>query len=196
MIAYSVKRRKLSVPLATSTPVLALIALGACDGDPYAIPWSEARDTVTLYSLARPELNLPSGFKFTTRRRIRIEEPAATGVWDMAVDTRGGAIVLLPPGALGVYGARARIATMEGQGFEDVTEAPLDTAAYVSQAPVSVSYGNVYVVRTNQQTGVFGAQCVYYAKLEPLAIDVAGGVLTFVFDANPVCNDPRLVPPD
>ncbi|MCE2455108.1 MAG: hypothetical protein J4G12_04715 [Gemmatimonadetes bacterium] len=184
-------------PLAASGVLaFALVAPGACDDDPFAIPWEEAPDTVTLYSLARPELNLHSAFNFTSRRRVTVEAPLATGVWDMAVDTRGGAIVLLPPGALGVYAARARIATLNGVSFDEVTEAPIDTAAYVSREPVPVAMGNIYVVRTNQQTGVFGAQCVYYAKLEPLVIDPGGGTLTFVFDSNPVCNDPRLVPPD
>jgi hypothetical protein len=51
------------------------------------------------------------------------------------------------------------------------------------------------VVQTTQVVGSFGQRCVFFAKLEPLVIDVAGGALTFLFDANPVCNDPRLVPP-
>jgi len=169
--------------------------LVACSDDPFAIPWEEEPDTVTLFSLARPELNLPSGFNFSTRQRIRVEAPASAGLWDIAVDTRAGAIVLLPPRALGVFTAGARIAVLEGETFGEVVEAPLDTASYTSTQPVQVQYGNIYVVRTNQRVGVFGAQCVYYAKLEPLAIDVGGGTLTFVFDANPVCNDPRLVPP-
>lgn len=191
-------RRGTSTPFASALVLAtgALLAFGACDDDPYAIPWEEAPDTVTLHSLARPELNLYSAFNFTNRRRIRVESPTATGVWDVAVDTRSGSIVLLPPGALGVHTARARIATIAGTSFEEVTEAPLDTASYVSAAPVPVAYGNIYVVRTNQQAGVFGSQCVYYAKLEPLDIDAAGGTLTFVFDSNPVCNDPRLIPPD
>jgi hypothetical protein len=37
---------------------------------------------------------------------------------------------------------------------------------------------------------------VFFAKLEPLVLDVAGGTLEFVFDASPVCNDTRLVPPE
>jgi len=30
----------------------------------------------------------------------------------------------------------------------------------------------------------------------PLVIDVEGGTLTFKFDASPVCNSLRLIPPD
>ena len=175
---------------------LVLFAALACDDDPFAIPWQVEADTVTLFSLARPELNLPSGFNFSSRQRVRVESPASTGVWDMAVDTRAGSIVLLPPGALGVFTARARIAVLEEASFDEVREAPLDTASYTTSTAVPVSYGNVYVVRTNQRIGVFGSQCVYYAKLEPLNINVGSGTLSFVFDSNPVCNDPRLVPPN
>ncbi|NIT86093.1 MAG: hypothetical protein GWN82_04050, partial [Gemmatimonadetes bacterium] len=49
-------------------------------------------DTVLLYSLARPELNLVSAYNFLQGAPIQVEEPNATGVWDVAVDTRGGAI--------------------------------------------------------------------------------------------------------
>jgi hypothetical protein len=38
--------------------------------------------------------------------------------------------------------------------------------------------------------------CSRYAKLQPVALDVATGRLEFIFDLNPLCNDRRLVPPD
>jgi hypothetical protein len=51
-------------------------------------------------------------------------------------------------------------------------------------------------VRTNQYVGSFGTRCVNYGKLEPVAIDAVVGTLSFVFDASPVCNDRKLIPPD
>ena len=174
---------------------LAAVGAGACGDDPFAIRWTESPDTVVLYSLARPELNLTSGFNFNNRIPSRIEAAAATGTWDVAVDTRDGAIVLLPPGALGVE-SRAGIAPVPGMSFEEVIEAPADTAAYTTDAPVPVQTGTVYVVRTNQGVGAFGTRCVYYAKLQPLEVDPVGGTLRFTFDASPVCNDRRLIPPD
>lgn len=181
-------------PVAASSCVAALVGITACGDNPFAFDWSDAPDTVLLYSLARPELNLESGFAFFQRRRVRIEAPSSTGTWDVAVDTRGDDIVLLPPGALGVVGA-ARISAMDGIALEDVTQAPADTMAYVANEAVPVRMGNVYVVKTNRSRGSFGSSCVYHAKLEPVAIDVPGGSLLFRYVTNPVCNSLDLVPP-
>ena len=40
------------------------VGLGACGDDPFAFRWNDVPDTAQIYSLARPELNLPSGFSF------------------------------------------------------------------------------------------------------------------------------------
>ncbi len=181
-------------------PVVAAIAaalsVGAagCGDDPFAFNWSDRPDTVVLYSLARPELNLESGFNFLQDRRVRVEAPSATGTWDVAVDTRGGALVLLPPGALGVT-STARITSLDGLSLEDVREAPSDTLVYTADQPVPVRFGTVYVVKTNRAPGSFGSSCVYHAKVEAVEIDVAGGTLTFRHVTNPVCNSRDLVPP-
>lgn len=178
---------------------LALLAAGslaaaACGSDPFAYQWTAQQDTVLLYSLARPELNLYSGFSFYQRSRVRVESATATGQWDVAVDTRGGQIVLVPPGGLGVT-SKARIAVLQGKSYDEVTSAPADTMLYTATEPVPVTKGNVYVVRTGQTTGSYGTSCVYYAKLVPVNIDPDGGALTFAFDASPVCNDRSLIPP-
>lgn len=174
----------------------ALLAAGAaaCGEDPYAVDWTAAPDTVLLYALARPELNLPSGFDFYNRAAVVIEDASATGLWDMAVDSRGGKIVLLPPGALGVS-SKAQVAALRGRKFDDVLEAPADTALYTSRAPVPVELGTVYVWRSRQNYGYYGMACVYYSKMEPLEMDPVGGTLSFVYDASPACNDRSLIPP-
>lgn len=167
----------------------------ACGDDPFAFDWNDSPDTVQLYSLARPELNLVSAFNFLQDLPVQVENPNSTGTWDVAVDTRGGNIVFLPPGALNVEGA-ARIATLASMSLDDVTEAPSDTLLYVRNRAVPVRMGEVYVVRTNRQRGSFGRSCVYYAKVEAVTIDPVGGTLTFREVTNPVCNDRDLVPPD
>jgi hypothetical protein len=186
--------RTLRPPVAAAVAVLS-VALVACGDDPFSFNWDPTPDTVLLYSLARPELNLVSGFAFLQRTPIRIESPGASGSWDAAVDTRDGRIVLLPPGALGVVGA-ARITTLEDLTLEDVRRAPSDTLVYVADEPVPVDMGNVYVVKTNRAAGSFGSSCVYYAKLAPVEIDPVGGTLRFEFVTNPVCNSQDLVPPN
>lgn len=176
------------------------MGLAACNEDPFAFDWYDTPDTTFLFSLARPELNLASGFNFYERAtnvsdgKVRVEEPGATGNWDVAVDTQGGSLVLLPPGALGIT-ARAAVAAVSGVAFDDIQQAPGDTLLYELNDPVPVVAGSVYVVRTNRQGGSFGSSCVYYAKLEPVVIDVAGGRLTFRFIASPICNNRELVSP-
>ena len=187
-----VRRRRLSV-------VAALLAMGvvgaaACGDDPFKIDWVESPDTVVLYSLARPDLNKVSGFDFYNRYALVVEDAESTGNWDFAVGTRNGRIVLLPPGALGVT-SKARVAALKGRTFADVTEAPADTLLYEARNPVPVELGTIYVWRTRQGYGSFGRVCVYYAKMEALAVDPAAGTLQFVFDSSRVCNDRSLIPP-
>ena len=182
-------------PAAIALTAAVLMGGTACSGDPFAFNWDDTPDTVLLYSLARPELNLVSAFNFLQGIPVRVERATATGSWDAAVDTDGEQIVLLAPGAFGVTGA-ARIATLEGLSYEDVTRAPKDTLVFTADQRVPVRMGNIYVVKTNRSLGSFGNSCVYYAKLQPIDIDAAGGTLTFRYVTNPVCNSPDLVPPN
>jgi hypothetical protein len=171
-----------------------LIGSAGCDDDPFKIRWEESPDTVLLYSLARPELNLLSGFDFVRRLPVRIESPAAAGEWDLALDTQDGDLVLLPPGALGMT-STARIIVMAGMSFDEVTRAPSDTTLYIGDRAVPVSIGNTYVIRTRQSLGSWGSRCLYYGKLEPLEKDLVSASLTFRYDVSPVCNSRKLIPP-
>lgn len=175
--------------------LLVALALAACDEDPFVIRWEASPDTAVLYSLARAEFALPSAFNFSLRSTVSIERPGAATQWDVALDTRNGQLVFVPPGALGIT-SRARVAEIPGQSFENVEEAPADTLLYSAQAPVPLQLGSVYIVRTDARSQTVGGGCSYYAKLEPLAIDTPTGYLQFVFDISPVCNDRRVVPPD
>ncbi|NIP59737.1 MAG: hypothetical protein GWM92_04095 [Gemmatimonadetes bacterium] len=168
--------------------------LAACGGDPFTPRWNENADTVVIYSLARPEINLASAFDFAGRQPVEVQAPGATGSWDVALDTRDGQLVLLPPGALSIE-SDAGIARVGGAAFAEVEEAPRDTAAFVRDQPVPVETGTVYVVRTRLTRSTFRL-CNRYAKFEPLSVSPGTGSLTFVFDTNPLCDDRRLVPPD
>jgi len=188
-------RRGIRIPAMVALLAVGAIGAAGCGDDPYAVDWTVSPDTVKLYALSRPQMNLPSGFDFYNRVAVVIEDAAATGMWDMAVDGRGGAIVLLPPGALGVS-SKAQVAPLKGRTFDDVTEAPADTALYTARAAVPVELGTIYVWRSRQNYGYYGSSCVYYSKMEPLVIDAAGGTLTFVYDSSPACNNRSLIPPD
>ncbi|MBT8398526.1 MAG: hypothetical protein HKO65_15230 [Gemmatimonadetes bacterium] len=187
-----------SPALVASVVVALLPLLGtvvACDDDLFQVNWEENPDTAFLFSLARPELNLLSGFDFIGRNPIPIESPEATGKWDMVLDTHEGGLVLLPPSALGIFGDKARIIPMGDVEFDAVRRAPADTTQYIGDQPVPVELGHVYIVRTRQQAGFYGRQCVYYGKFEPLEQDPVAGTLSFMFDVSPVCNSRKLYPP-
>ena len=180
----------------TIAPLLLLVlAASGCGGSDSFLTWTASPDTVVLYSLSRPELNLLSAFSFSDRSTVRIETVGAGFSWDIALDTRGGQLVLLAPGALGVA-SLARVARLPGMTFDDIIEAPQDSLLYSQTQPVSLDLNSVYVVQTDLRRSPFGGSCVFYAKLQPLTIDVAAGSLEFVFDASPWCNDRRVVPPE
>lgn len=178
--------------------VLALLlpALPACDDDPFAIDWQSNPDTVLLYSLARPELNLLSAIDFVGRFPVKIESPSVAGEWDLAVDTQGDELVFLPPGAVGIQDSKARIAELPGVSFEDLKKAPEDSTLYVGDRGLPIHMGSTYAFRTRQERGFYGQLCVFYGKLEPLDVDVELGRVTFVFDVSPECNKRKLVPDD
>ena len=186
--------RRWHAPAAATLAAL-LVGLAACGDDPFAVEWSDDPDTMQIYSLARPELNLFSGFSFVPPPSARvIESPGVTGSWDIAIDTDADQLVMLPPGALGITAA-ARISVLGAVSFEDVREAPEDTLLYEDDQPVALSDGTVYVVSTNRvSTGT--SSCVYYAKMQPVTIDVPAGTLKFRYVASPICNSRDLVPPD
>lgn len=191
-VPWAAARRKRASILAL---LLALPGLWACDDDPFKINWTLSPDTVLLYSLARPEMNLKSAFDFVGRVPVRVESPSAVGEWDMAVDTQDGVLVFVPPGAIGITGSKASIAPMGDMPYDEIQKAPRDTTAYVKDRVVPVVVGDLYVIRTRQKVGSWGSQCVYYGKMEPLTADPETGILTFQYDISPVCNDRKLVPP-
>jgi hypothetical protein len=187
--------RRLRAALSVTGALAVLLTASACDDDPFAFNWTDIPDTVLLYSMARPELGLVSAYSFFQGLELEVEVPNALVQWDLAVDTRDGEIVMLPPPVLGIF-TEAEIATIENTRLEDVTRAPSDSLRYVSDRPVPVEFGNVYVVKTNRSPGSFGRSCRYHAKLEAVDIDPVGGTLIFRHVTNPVCNDRDLVPPN
>lgn len=170
--------------------------LSACSGrDPFDIGWTQSPDTVLLFSLSRPELNLPSAFDFHLGVTHVLEAPASTGQWDVVLDTQGDELVFLLPEVLGIT-SEARIIELPGLTFDEVSEAPSDSTTYTIDEAVSLATGSVYVVRTHKGSDQFGFNCLFYAKMQPLEIDIERGTLVFVYDANPLCNDTDLIAPD
>ena len=176
--------------------VASALGLTACGENIFDIKWTEARvETALIYSLTRPELNLPSGFDFVNRIPVEIQEPGATGAWDLVLDTQNGQLVFLPPGALGIT-TEAMVLAMPDTAFDDVIEAPEDSTLYTKDQPVPVEMSSVYVLRTHAAPGRFGAVCVHYGKLQPLEVAPALGTVVFEYDVSTLCDDRGLVPQD
>lgn len=165
-----------------------------CGDNIFDVKWTQARvDTGLIYSLARPELNVASGFDFVKRIPIMVQSPGVTGVWDLLLDTQGGQLVFLPPGALDIESA-ALVLPMPGMAFDDVLRAPKDTTLYTRDLPLPVETGTVYVLRTHKATNRFGLLCSFYGKLQPLVVDPAQGTVQFTYDVNTICDDRALIP--
>ena len=173
-----------------------MLGLTACGENIFEATWTVARvDTVLVYSLARPELNLPNGYDFVNRRTMEIHDPGATGQWDLIVDTQNGELVFLPPGGLDVV-SEAMILKLPDMNFDDVVTAPKDTTLYSRDMPVSVETSSVYVLRTHQGADRFGVPCVFWGKLQPLDVQPDVGTVRFMFDVSTLCDDRGLIPQD
>lgn len=178
-----------------ASAALLWVVLTACGNDPFLVRWEENPQEAVIYSLDRDEMNSPSGFDMLSRSPVVIENLQSAAGWDFALDREEGQMVLLPPTVLGVVGSRAGIVPLPATGYDDVQRAPADTSAYITDEPVPIALGTIYVVRTHERRGSFGRTCVYYGKVEPVEIDLDNGVFRFLQDTSPDCNNRSLIPP-
>ena len=186
--------RSLVRALVYSGLVCVSAGLSACGDNPFELNWSANADTALIFSLARPELNLPSGFNFALRRTVEIQRPNATGDWDVVLDTEGAQLVMRVPSFYGIS-SDSRIAVFENKSFDEVLKAPNDSLLFIANEAVPMSLGNTYVIQTHRDVDQFGQSCHFFAKFTPLVLNVAQGTMQFVYDRNPLCEDLDLVPP-
>jgi hypothetical protein len=175
--------------------LFAAFSVAACDDNLGVQNWDATPDTITLFSLSRPDLlGFPSAYDFANRRAVEVETPGATNNWDVALASPAGVFQLVPAAAFQGVDSRARIATIAGQTFETLIEAPRDTVQFTAQ-PVAIQTGGVYVIRT-RRVGCGFSTAVHYAKLKAVTLDDAGGFVQFAVVVNPLCNDRSFVPPE
>lgn len=176
--------------------VLALAAavlVTGCDDDLFEQRWTSNPQEGLIYALSRDELNVPSAFSIWEGRAYRVEAAGSSGRWDVAFDIVAGQPVFLPPGAVGIS-SEARVLARPGETFESIQRAPDDLEEYSETEPVPVVEGQLYVIRTVQQVGVFGSRCVYYGKLVVEDLDLVSASVEFRYDVNTICNSRRLQP--
>jgi hypothetical protein len=170
------------------------LGLTGCGENIFEQRWTRPTvETVLIYSLGRPEINLPSGFDFVNRFTVGIHESGATGTWDLVLDTQDGQLVFLPPGALGIT-TTTLLLPLPGMAFDDVLRAPKDTTLYTRDQPVPVDPGTVYVLRTHKASDRFGGSCLRYGKFQPLAVRLNDETVEFTYDVNTRCDDRALIP--
>ena len=174
-------------------PVLALVALGACNEEPdFGLDdWTAEVDTVTLYTALFEEYQgLPSAYDIRFTTPVRVEDSDVTGDWDFVLTGGGAEPLALTP--LGVFFEVDNDAGFHvtDQTFDEIENAPAADDAYVTDESTPLEPGVVYIVRTRS------GGCLVFAKLEPLVIDQAAGTLEFRMTRNPNCNDTALVPPE
>jgi hypothetical protein len=173
------------------------VALAGCGDSLGLATWSATPDTVTLFSLSRPELlGRPSAYDFVLLTPINVESSSATGNWDIVLEERSGAFVMVPASNFPTVTSRAGIALQaNATTLEQVTEAPSDTSLF-RRDPVPIQPGSVYVVRSRRESCATLGSGVFYAKIRALTIDASVGTFVFEVVRNPYCNDRKLIPPE
>ena len=174
--------------------LIGAVALAGCDDPLGPSVWNDTPFTVRLWSIDRVEhLTLPSAFDFYTQDRVSVEYPNQSMNWDFMLSDVGGGLALRPQGAYPDFNSRAGIAVITDRSFEEIDRAPGD-GAYVTDAAVPVSEGDVLVVRSRLAPCFYGSG-YFYGKLKVTEVDVEEGTLTFEVVANEICNDRSLVSP-
>lgn len=177
---------------------LAVLLVAACD-DPFGpAVWDATPDTIFLYSASRAEyLGRGSAIDITTSPigLLPLESPAVTGNWDFTLTDHEGGLALVPASAFRGLESRARVGVLPNRELEEVTQAPRDTTAFGVEA-VPLRAGDVYIVRSRRASCGGAATGFRYAKLRPVAIDVAAGTMRFEIVRNPYCDNRSFVPPE
>ncbi len=167
---------------------IALLAVAACEDVTRSIdPNIEVtEDTLTVFPLRGSPLSAPTAFDLFSLRALRVGD--ANALYDLAIDTAGGAAVLYPSQLIDIEAARTGVIESTAT-FESILEAP--TTGYQDTAAVSVTIGETVIVRArNVCTGSIPGRDFFHAKLQLLELGTSGGFRTarFRIRTNPNCG--------
>ena len=186
--------------LALSLPLALLF--GGCEGENQLQPLL-ATDTVELVAPTASS-NLPTALDASAVTGFILggrypEQESHAEEWDLAVRFVGGQLTFVPAGKIGINDAGGRSSAgitqpINGTTFEGLELAP-SSSAYVTDASVVLSAGNVYAVRTRLlPCGISFVE--NYAKIQPLEVDLAEQRVKLQIVSNERCGDRRLAEED
>lgn len=164
--------------------VVLSVALVGCE-DPLSsrrAPVPDEPSEATLVSLQDGTLRDESAFDVTGPDPVRTDQ---TSEWDFAVRRGEGGGLEFAPRNLILGTSSAAGLQRSDFAFGEVTEAPQD--GYVSDEPVPVETGQVYVARSRRDPSV-ALSCFRFMKMEVLSVDDAAGTVTFRYLGNPNCG--------
>ena len=179
--------------------LLAVVAAASACGDSSLLPPADLLvldDTVTLWAVTGTAITLPSAFDILLNSVARTDR---TGGFDFVFgfvpdtltgDSVPGLPALLPRGWMGLSadGGLLRVATK----FDSLAAAP--GSGYDSYAPVYLDTGTVVVARSRTQTCNFGLTSGQFAKVQPVAIDIAARKIVLHVVNDPNCGYRGLQP--
>jgi hypothetical protein len=184
--------------------LIAVAPLAACNDAVFFQPPALLADTVVL-AVPAPGDTIPSAIDISSMALGngfgRFPERAGDAqAWDLTIRERGGSLVFVPAGALGIIAptgavSRAGITEAMKKSFDQVIEAP-GNPSFNDSTAVAIEQGAVYVARSRSSFNFYGGACENYAKLQPLAVDPTLGRVTLYVVTNTNCGDPRLVEKD
>jgi hypothetical protein len=183
--------------LAALLILAAPLAAGCDDGTGYDIHPILVNDTVIVAAPIPQTEGLPTALDITPDGFGNVyggrfpERPRDALEWDFLVRIEDGEIVLVPGVEAGTPTSQAALTPpIEGETFESLRETP-GQSTFRSDTTIAMVEGAVYAARSRALSG-----CTQFAKMEPLEVDVANGVLEIQLVTNQLCGDARLVPLD
>lgn len=189
--------------LALGGAALLALTLGACDDPNDALFDPLIREDTVHLAVPLVDPDVPTALDVayaTSVIRGRFPELVSDAEqWDFAIRRDGDELTFVPARVFGFQNpvggqSSAAITLPVERGFDEVIEAP-GQASLLSDTTITIVQGDVYVVRSRRTGASFGG-CENYAKLQPLAVDAAAGLVTVRVVGNARCNDPRLAAND
>jgi len=155
--------------------LLLAAALSACGDANILPPATEPAyvDTLALWAVTGTPIVRPSAFDLLTNQVVRTDQTASFDfVFDIVGDTMA---VLIPRGGVGLTpdGGLQPV----GLQWDTLVVAPSD--GYDSRRPVRLDLGAVVVARSRAKLCNFGISAGFYAKIQPLVIDLPNRQLVF-----------------